>query len=169
MIGRRGKTRGECYRVSIDINGIAHVYITVQDIKVAKPFYEKMLGAFGMQCLVDTDELYYCVGARTGVGIRQGDPSQAFDQYHAGLHHLCFRARNRDSVELLAALVEPMGGRIVHGPQEDRWAPGYYSVLFEDPCGTRLEVNHVPGKGNLDSDVDLPLATDVQSALSVPE
>ena len=31
------------------------------------------------------------------------------------------------------------------------WAPGYYSVLFEDPDGIRLEVNHVPGKGLLAS------------------
>ena len=29
------------------------------------------------------------------------------------------------------------------------WAPGYYSVLFEDPDGIRLEVNHVPGAGVL--------------------
>ena len=28
-------------------------------------------------------------------------------------------------------------------------ASDYYSVLFEDPVGTRLEVNHVPGKGVL--------------------
>lgn len=34
-------------------------------------------------------------------------------------------------------------------PEEGGWAPGYYSVLFEDPIGTRLEVNHVPGKGVL--------------------
>jgi hypothetical protein len=26
-------------------------------------------------------------------------------------------------------------------------APGYYSVLFEHPDGTRLEINYVPGKG----------------------
>ena len=29
------------------------------------------------------------------------------------------------------------------------FAPGYYSVLFEDPDGIRVEVNHVPGKGHL--------------------
>ncbi len=153
--------------MSIDINGIAHIYITVADIPLAKPFYEKLLGAFGMQCLVDTEKLYYCVGARTGVGIRQGHRDAAFDQYHPGLHHLCFRARNRDSIDLLAALIEPMGGTLVHPPQEDDWAPGYYSVLFEDPCGTRLEVNYVPGKGNLDTDVELPLAPEIQERLSV--
>jgi hypothetical protein len=24
---------------------------------------------------------------------------------------------------------------------------GYYSMLFEDPDGIRLEINHVPGRG----------------------
>ena len=31
------------------------------------------------------------------------------------------------------------------GPAEDTWAPSYYSVLFENPNGIRLEVNFVPG------------------------
>jgi hypothetical protein len=30
-----------------------------------------------------------------------------------------------------------------------QFAPGYYSLLFEDPDGIRVEVNHVPGKGHL--------------------
>lgn len=158
--------KGEHAGMSIDINGIAHAIITVTDLPKARPFYEKMCTAFGMECLVDTDKFYYCVGARTGVGIRQGHRDATYDQYHPGLHHLCFRARNRDSVELLAALVEPMGGTLVHAPEEDEWAPGYYSVLFEDPCGTRLEVNYVPGKGNLDADVELPLSEQVQQRLS---
>jgi hypothetical protein len=29
-------------------------------------------------------------------------------------------------------------------------------VAFEDPDGIRLEVNHVPGKGNLDPSIQLP-------------
>jgi hypothetical protein len=29
-------------------------------------------------------------------------------------------------------------------------------VAFEDPDGIRLEVNHVPGKGNLDPTIQLP-------------
>ena len=46
----------------------------------------------------------------------------------------------------------PMGAKIIRAPQpgtEDRWAKGYYSVLFEDPDGLRLEINHIPGKGLL--------------------
>ena len=37
----------------------------------------------------------------------------------------------------------------VHAPVDGPWAPGYYSILFEDPDGIRLEANFVPGKGNL--------------------
>ena len=41
-----------------------------------------------------------------------------------------------------------LGAVIVHPPQQDGFAPGYYSVLFEDPDGIRIEVNYVPGKGH---------------------
>jgi catechol 2,3-dioxygenase-like lactoylglutathione lyase family enzyme len=154
--------------MTVDINGIAHIYITVADYDAARPFYERLLALFDMRCLVDTAELYYCVGGRTGVGIRRAHRPDPFDQYRAGLHHVCFRARSRDGVDAVADVVEGYGGRLVHPPQEDDWAPGYYSVLFEDPCGTRLEVNFVPGKGNLDEQVTLPLRADLQDRLIEP-
>lgn len=154
--------------MTVAINGIAHVYLTVNDFEAAVPFYRRLLAMFDMQCLVDSDELYYCVGARTGVGVRRAHSPEAFDQYRAGLHHLCFRARSREDVEAVAAAVPAMGGAVVHGPQDDEWAPGYYSVLFEDPCGTRLEVNHVPGKGHLETDASPPLDAALQRRLSEP-
>jgi len=61
------------------------------------------------------------------------------------------------------------GAQILQPPKElDYFAPGYYSVLFEDPCGTRLEVNFVPGKGHLAEDASPPLTTTVQRRLSEP-
>jgi catechol 2,3-dioxygenase-like lactoylglutathione lyase family enzyme len=70
-------------------------------------------------------------------------------QQRVGLHHLCLRARSRDDVDRTAALLKEIGATIVRGPMEGDWAPGYYYVLFEDPDGIRLEVNHVPGAGVL--------------------
>ena len=49
---------------------------------------------------------------------------------------------------------------IVRGPEERDWAPGYYYVLFEDPDGIRLEVNHVPGTGLLNADASFGSADD---------
>ena len=45
------------------------------------------------------------------------------------------------------AFLKTLDATIIRAPQEDGWAPGYYSILFEDPDGVRLELNFVPGKG----------------------
>jgi catechol 2,3-dioxygenase-like lactoylglutathione lyase family enzyme len=155
----------------MQLNGIAHVYLTVGDFEACLPFYQELLGFFEMKCLVSTDSLYYCVGGRTGVGIRRASDENRdtpFDPYRSGLHHLCFRARSREDVDRAHEFAAKLGARIVHPPREDDWAPGYYSVLFEDPGGIRLEVNFVPGKGNLDPAIELPLPAPVQRRLSQP-
>lgn len=155
--------------MTIEINGIAHIYITVQDFQRCRPFYGALLPFVGMVCLVDTDELYYCIGGRTGIGIRaaaQAHGATAFDQTRAGLHHLCLRARSAADVDAVAEFVAANGGVLVHAPQHDEWAPGYYSVLFEDPCSTRLEVNFVPGRGHLEPDSTTPLPGGVQQRLT---
>ncbi len=157
--------------MAIEINGVAHVYITVQDFPRCRAFYGALLPFLGMVCLVDTDELYYCIGGRTGIGIRAASNvhrDTSFDQYRAGLHHLCLRARSVEDVDAVARFVAEQGARIVNQPRHDAWAPGYYSVLFEDPCGTRLEVNHVPGKGHLAEEARTPLGENVQRRLSEP-
>ena len=98
--------------------------------------------------------MYYCVGGRTGFGINAAPPErqgERFDQSRVGLHHLCFRARERGHVDDVYNCVKDLGAKVVHGPQDDNYAPGYYSVLFEDPDGIRIEVNHVPGRGVFDA------------------
>ena len=56
-----------------------------------------------------------------------------------------------------ADLLREMNAPIIRAPAEGTWAPGYYSVLFEDPDGIRIEANFVPGAGNLDRIKDAPL------------
>ena len=105
-----------------------------------------------MKVVSDDDRFFYCVGARTAIGIEPCDPTLAgerFVQQRVGLHHLCLRARSREDVDKCAAILKNMSATIVRGPTEDTWAPGYYSILFEDPDGIRLEVNFVPGAGLL--------------------
>lgn len=67
-----------------------------------------------------------------------------------GLHHVCFRARSREDVDRVHAFLVERRAAVVHPPEEGPWAPGYYSVLFEDPDGVRLECNFVPGRGLLE-------------------
>ena len=136
----------------MEINGIAHVFITASDFEASTAFYRRLLPFLGLSQVMDTDQVLYFVGGRTALGIRRPAPEHVgapFVQTRVGLHHLCFRARERGDVDGLHDFLVSIGAAIVHGPRDDAWAPGYYSVLFEDPDGVRLELNHVPGAGLL--------------------
>lgn len=136
----------------MEINGIAHSMLSSGDFPTARAFYGQLLPFLGLTAVLDTPEIYYCVGGKTALGIQASarqDGENRFDQSQSGLHHLCFRLRAREDVDELHRFLVEIGATVVHGPQEDGWAPGYYSVLFEDPEGIRLEANFVPGKGLL--------------------
>jgi catechol 2,3-dioxygenase-like lactoylglutathione lyase family enzyme len=136
----------------MEINGIAHVHLTVNQFESCKAFYEQLLPFLGMTPVMQTDGVYYCVGGRTGLLITPSEErhrAERFVQTRIGLHHLCFRAKSREDVDSVHRLLVEIGAKVVHPPEDGPWAPGYYSVLFEDPDGIRLEVNFVPGKGLL--------------------
>ncbi len=136
----------------MEINGIAHVYLTVTNFEQCLPFYEKLCKFMGLRPVIKSDQTLYCVGGRTAVGISRSDDEhkgERFVQRRVGLHHVCFRARERADVDEAYRSLQEIGAKIVHPPEDGPWAPGYYSVLFEDPDGIRLEINHVPGKGLL--------------------
>ena len=105
-----------------------------------------------MKIAFDQEDSPYGAGGRTGVVIKQC-PSitekNTFNQFNPGLHHLCFRAHSRADVVQIYSFVREIGANIIHPPGQDGFTPGYYSALFEDPDGIRIEANHIPGKGIL--------------------
>ena len=136
----------------IEINGMAHVILTVSSFEKASNFYGDLLPLFGMQKVFESEKFVYWVGGRTALGIQRCEDdyrSEKFVQYRVGLHHLCLRAKSREDIDRTADKLRAMGAEIVRGPQEGDWAPGYYYVLFEDPDKIRLEVCFVPGAGLL--------------------
>lgn len=140
-------------RAPVEINGIAHIYIVVDRFDECAPFYRRLLPFLGLTFVVrDTPDDLYCIGGRTGFGVTRCAAAYrgaGFTQGRPGLHHVCFRARSREDVDAVHQLAREMGAKIVRAPETGVWAPGYYSVLFEDPDGVRLEVNYIPGKGLL--------------------
>ncbi len=140
--------------MTVAVNGIAHIQLTVGNASHCIPFWESLCHFLDMKTLIKNEEVLYCIGSRTGILIRgapKGKEDVPFDQETPGLHHFCFRARAREDVDAVHTFVdETLGARIIHGPEEGAFAPGYYSILFEDPDGIRVEVNHVPGRGHFD-------------------
>lgn len=138
----------------MEINGVAHTFITAGDFEASVAFYRQLLPFMGLRIVAESHDTFYCVGGRTGVGIRRPSPEHAgarFEQFRVGLHHICWRVRERAEIDEAYAFLVSIGASIVHAPQDDAYAPGYYSVLFEDPDGVRLELNHVPGRGVFDT------------------
>ena len=139
----------------IEINGMAHVILTVSRFELARAFYCELLPFLGLKKVYDGNNFVYHVGGRTALGIQrcaEESENERFVQNRIGLHHLCLRARSREDVDKVAGKLREMGAVIDRGPMEGGWAPGYYFIVFEDPDGIRLEVNYVPGKGLLATD-----------------
>jgi len=147
----------------IEINGMAHVILTVSNFDKAREFYCELLPFLGLKKVYDGNQFVYHVGGRTALGIQrcaEGLEGERFVQNRVGLHHLCLRARSREDVDQAAAKVREIGGFIARGPIEADFAPGYYYFVFEDPDGIRLEINYVPGKGLLVGDTPLSPSSD---------
>ena len=148
--------------MSVEVNGIAHIQLNVNNPELGIPFWENLCHFLGMKTLIKGEGIVYCIGSRTGILVRGTPPDKRdvrFDQDRAGLHHICFRARAREDIDAIHRFAAgELGARIVHPPEDgSQFAPGYYSVLFEDPDGIRIEANFVPGKGHLEEGVELPL------------
>ena len=149
----------------VEVNGIAHIILTVSQFEECQKFYKKLLPFLGLKLVFDGNNMCYHVGARTAVGIQRCAPEhqdERFVQTRVGLHHFCFRGRSTTDIDEVYSLLLEMDAKIVTPPEEGPWAPGYYSVLFEDPDGSRIEVNYVPGKGELAKDAGFNPGADFQ-------
>ncbi len=140
--------------MTVEVNGIAHIQMTVNDIERCMPFWEGLCHFLEMKTLVKNETTLYCIGSRTGVLIREAPADKKhvrFDQDTSGLHHFCFRGRSNEDIDAIYHYISTEFPDIhfVHGPEDgSHFAPGYYSILFEDPDGIRVEFNYVPGKGH---------------------
>ena len=65
----------------ISANGIAHIQLTVRDVAASRPFYYRLLHeTIGMAIQYDMPDVFYCIGARTGVlvtSVAAGTPAAA--------------------------------------------------------------------------------------------
>ena len=78
----------------VEINGVAHVILSVSNWQACRRFYAQLLPFLGMTRTFDGEEMMYFVGGRTALGISKCEPAyeqERFVQTRVGLHHLCLR------------------------------------------------------------------------------
>ena len=65
----------------IEVNGIAHIILTVSRFTESRIFYKKLLPFLGLQLVFDGEDMCYHVGARTGVGIQRCAPEHQGERF----------------------------------------------------------------------------------------
>ncbi|MFZ0889717.1 MAG: VOC family protein [Candidatus Binataceae bacterium] len=132
----------------IRVTAIDHVYLTVSDLRRSERFYDKLMRFLGFR--KGTDPIdgephlhYYNRDVRITLrAARRNRPSH--DPYAAGLHHLCLRVEDRETVDAAARGLTELGIRVTQPLHYPQYAPDYYAFFFADPDGIRLEVvNHL--------------------------
>ena len=132
-------------------SGVHHVDLVVSSIARSLPFYQGLLGPLGYHRVGEVEgergeTIWYLSGPDTALGLREAQtPSEPYDRYAVGLHHIAFEAESRAQVDERADWVRSQPVEIESEPQEYAYMPGYYAFFFYDPDGMKLEIVHVPG------------------------
>ncbi len=119
---------------------IAHVTLTVRDLRRSVPFYRRL---FGTEPVVDEQTLpfrrvVWVAGGETVVGLHEfPNPADTlpFNERRMGLDHLAFGCRDRADLERWQSRLDELG--IAHGGiVEEDYGSG---LAFRDPDNIALE------------------------------
>jgi glyoxylase I family protein len=133
--------------VAIEVFGVEHIDLTVNDVARSRSFYDKVLGELGFRKHEDENYINWS-NAQMTIAIRAAsDTNQRaqFDRYRVGLHHLALRARSRADIDAFHNFLMREKIAVLDAPAEyPQYGQGYYAVFFADPDGMKLELVHYP-------------------------
>jgi glyoxylase I family protein len=121
---------------------ITHVALTVRDLSISVPWYERLLDA---EPVLDEDtdpdfhHTVYLLGNGTMIGLHQHGtpaPAERFSEHRVGLDHVAFGCASRAELEKWALRLDELG--VEHGGIKD--ATYGSGVSFRDPDGIALEL-----------------------------
>jgi catechol 2,3-dioxygenase-like lactoylglutathione lyase family enzyme len=132
---------------------IDHIQITVRNMDVAVPFYDKLLTILGFDvssrvcATIAKHDFHVAEYVHPQLTFAISSPRSAFasESIHrrkpGALHHLAFKAESRDEVDEVHLKLRAMGAEIVGGPK--LWpehGSDYYAVFFKDIEGIKYEI-----------------------------
>ena len=134
---------------------IDHIQITVKDLKIAEPFYDRFLPILGFDLNrkskgsvakheFDVVEYYHPLLIFGINSPRQAYSEDAIHRRKPGaLHHLAFKAESREEVDRIYLQIKEIGANIVEEPKFfAQHGERYYAVFFKDLEGIKYEIVH---------------------------
>jgi glyoxylase I family protein len=135
----------------IEVFGVEHIDVTVNDLARSAIFYDKVMAALGFRRLVEDDDDGHDIrwgNAHITFAIRHAPPAERdapFNRYRVGLHHLAFKAKSRTAIDEFHRFLVRENLPVLDAPAEyPQYGPNYYAVFFADPDGMKLELVHFP-------------------------
>jgi catechol 2,3-dioxygenase-like lactoylglutathione lyase family enzyme len=133
---------------------VDHIQITVRDMSVAVPFYDKLLPLLGFStknktsAVIEAHDFHVVEYIHPRMAFAITSPRRAFQdeivhrRKPGALHHLAFRAGSRAEIDRLHAELKAIGAVIVAPPCEyPEYTPsGYYALFFKDLEGIKYEI-----------------------------
>jgi catechol 2,3-dioxygenase-like lactoylglutathione lyase family enzyme len=133
---------------------IDHIQITVKDMSIAVPFYDKVLPLLGfdikrkVSAVFEEHEFHVVEYTHPRLAFAITSPRKAFAvdtinrRKPGALHHLAFKAASRGEVDRLHSELTILGATIVSPPREypEYTPPGYYALFFKDLEGIKYEI-----------------------------
>ncbi len=124
-----------------DFPGLAHVALTVRDMKISGPWYRELLQSdpvLDEHTPAGFRHLVFLLDGGTLFGIHEherGVPDERFSEFRVGLDHVAFACADRTHLERWMDRLNEL--RITHGGIVD--APYGSGLSFRDPDGIALE------------------------------
>ena len=133
---------------------IDHIQITVKDMSIAVPFYDKLLPLLGfdvqrrVSAVIEEHEFHVVEYIHPRLAFAITSPRRAFvgdtinRRKPGALHHLAFKAVSRAEVDRLHAELKGIGATIVSPPREypEYDPPSTYALFFKDLEGIKYEI-----------------------------
>jgi predicted lactoylglutathione lyase len=132
---------------------IDHIQITVKNLKIAEPFYDKLLPVLGFDInkkskgTVSEHEFDVVEYVHPLLIFGINSPRKVFekDTIHrrkpGSLHHLAFKAESRTDVDELYEKIKETGAKIVNEPKfYPQHGTYYYALFFKDLEGIKYEI-----------------------------
>jgi catechol 2,3-dioxygenase-like lactoylglutathione lyase family enzyme len=133
--------------VAIEVLGVEHIDLTVNDSQRSREFYDKVLEQLGFRKFSGEDYVHWA-NAHITLAIREASGvhrDAQFDRYRVGLHHLALRARSRADVDAFHDFLVREKITVLDAPADyPHYGENYYAVFFADPDGMKLELVHFP-------------------------
>lgn len=116
--------------------GIAHVTLTVSDVRKTKAFYEKL---FQTELFMDDENSFSLL--KVGIPCwfvqwKNNTNNDRFDERRVGLDHVAFKLENLNKLEEVVKRLKQMN---VHNSGLKRFGEKYPYVAFRDPDNIQTE------------------------------